>query len=429
MRKPNPTILILLFITSASLRAQEIDLRRSRLAEGMLKQYLQADPEKRPPLEKESYATILLTRESAAAVQKLLWEDHVRQIKQSRADEMKDKKIVDGKLEMPFAYTIFGDKPKTGRSLFISMHGGGGAPKALNDQQWENQKRLYKPAEGVYLAPRAPTNTWNLWHESHIDRMFDRLIEDLIVFEDVDPNHVYIMGYSAGGDGVYQLAPRMADRWAAASMMAGHPNDAQPLGLRNLPFAIHVGALDAAYNRNKVAAEWGKKLDELQKADPDGYIHLAKLHDGKAHWMDREDAEAVPWMAQYTRNVIPKKVAWKQASTTHDRFYWLAVPKDAAKAGDEIVASYDGQLITIETKDVEQVIVRLNDQMLDLDKPITVRFGSNDVFHASAPRTIAAISKTLSERGDPAAVFSAEVEVKLPIPPKPVPPKTPEKGK
>ena len=40
-----------------------------------------------------------------------------------------------------------------------------------------------------------------------------------IVFEDVDPNRVYLLGYSAGGDGVYQLAPRMADRFAAASMM------------------------------------------------------------------------------------------------------------------------------------------------------------------------------------------------------------------
>ena len=63
------------------------------------------------------------------------------------------------------------------------------------------------------------------------------------------------MGYSAGGDGVYQLAPRMADRLAVASMMAGHPNDASPLGLRNIGFAIHVGALDSGYNRNKVAAK------------------------------------------------------------------------------------------------------------------------------------------------------------------------------
>src|SRR4029079_9553156 len=94
------------------------------------------------------------------------------------------------------------------------------------------------------------------WHESHIDPLFTRLIEDMIVFEDVDPNRVYIMGYSACGDGVYQLAPRMADQLAAAAMMAGHPNEASPLGLRNIGFAIHVGALDDGVHPNKVAGTW-----------------------------------------------------------------------------------------------------------------------------------------------------------------------------
>jgi hypothetical protein len=325
------------------------------------------------------------------------------------------RKIFDGKLEMPFAYAVFGDKPVGGRSLFISMHGGGNAAKRVNDQQWENQKRLYKPAEGVYLAPRAPTNTWNLWHEPHVDRMFARLIEDLIVLEDVDPNRVYLMGYSAGGDGVYQLAPRMADRFAAASMMAGHPNDASPLGLRNLPFAIHVGANDGGYKRNAVAREWGVKLDELRKADPEGYVHVVKLHAGKGHWMDREDAEAVPWMTQFTRNPLPTKVVWKQGATTHDRFYWLAVPNGTAKVGAEVVASYDGQAVTIEkVTGVERLIVRLDDRMLDLDKPVSIVGAGRTLWRGVAPRTVGVLARTLAERGDPAGVFAAEVEVRVP---------------
>jgi hypothetical protein len=256
---------------------------------------------------------------------------------------MNKRRLKQSNLEMPFHYEIFGDKPATGRRLFISMHGGGGAPAALNDRQWENQKRLYRPDEGVYVAPRAPTNNWNLWHEPHIDRLFGQLIENMIVFEEVDPNRIYILGYSAGGDGVYQLAPRMADRWAAAAMMAGHPNDALPLGLRNVGFTIHVGGLDSGYKRNEVAAEWGQKLDELRQNDPDGYSHLVKIYPDKPHWMDREDAAALPWMAKLVRNPVPNRLIWKQDDVTHRRFYWLAVDKDQEKAGTEIIASFSGR--------------------------------------------------------------------------------------
>ena len=78
----------------------------------------------------------------------------------------------------------------------------------------------------------------------------------MIAKYNVNPNKIFLLGYSAGGDGVYQLAPRMADRFAAASMSAGHPNDASPLGLRNIGFSIHMGNNDSAYNRNLVAEEW-----------------------------------------------------------------------------------------------------------------------------------------------------------------------------
>jgi hypothetical protein len=354
-----------------------------------------------------------LSREQADAATKRLWDEHVKRLRDERAAEMKERVLSDGKLEMPFFYQRFGEPPKdrAGRSLFISMHGGGGAPKRVNDSQWENQKRLYKPAEGVYVAPRAPTDNWNLWHEAHMDRLFDRLIQDMVVFENVDPNRVYLMGYSAGGDGVYQLAPRMADRWAAAAMMAGHPNETSPLGLRNVPFAIHVGANDGGYKRDQVAAEWSKKLDALRAADPQGYVHLVKLHEGKGHWMDRQDAEALPWMAKYARDPYPRRIVWKQDDVTHKSFYWLALPDDQVKGGTEIVAQREGQRITITTKDVTRVIVRLNDRMLDLDKPVTVLWADREVFNGKLVRAEPILAKTLSERGDRDLMFDAEIEV------------------
>ena len=84
---------------------------------------------------------------------------HAEMIRKERAQEIADRKLVLGDLSMPFWMKTFGDAPKNGRSLWISMHGGGSAPKEVNDQQYENQKKLYQLEEGIYLVPRAPTDT------------------------------------------------------------------------------------------------------------------------------------------------------------------------------------------------------------------------------------------------------------------------------
>ncbi|MGO9923154.1 MAG: transglutaminase domain-containing protein [Isosphaeraceae bacterium] len=386
----------------------------SRAAVEALKRHLATERSKRPPLENERFAATPLVRADAALAEKLLWHDHVAHIRQSRAAEMAARELTDGDLKMPFYYAVFGEKPGTGRSLYLSLHGGGGAPQETNDQQWKNQQKLYRPQEGVYVAPRAPTNTWNLWHEAHIDRLLSRLIENLIVFEDVDPDRVYLMGYSAGGDGVYQLAPRMADRWAAAAMMAGHPNEASPLGLRNIAFTIHVGGLDSAYNRHQVAREWEQKLAELHKADPLGYLHSVKVYAEKGHWLDRQDAAAVPWMAKYTRNPLPARVVWQQDDVRHSRFYWLAVPSDGAKDRALVTADRKGQQFDVRASGVERLIIRLNDNMLDLDQPVIVNVEGKPLLTTRVSRKIAVLARTLDEYGDPRSVFADELTIDLP---------------
>jgi hypothetical protein len=383
-----------------------------------LRAWLGTPWDQRPALTNSSFAGVPLTRADAAAALGALWQDHAAWIRETRAAEMRAKVIeLDGQ-KMKFEMLSFTNAPATnGRSLFLSLHGGGGAPPAVNESQWRNQVQLargYRPSEGIYLAPRAPTDGWNLWHEGRIDTFFDRLIENLVVFSNVNPNRVYVFGYSAGGDGVYQLGPRMADRWAAAAMMAGHPNDASPVGLRNVPFAIQVGANDGAYKRNTVAAEWGKKLDDLQRADPSGYVHFTELHAGKSHWMDLEDRKAIPWMEKFTRVPLPDKVVWRQSGRTHARFYWLAVRKQEAKGGQEIIAQRAGQTVTLTGKNPPAVTVLLNDAMLDLDQPVVIRAGDQTLFSERVPRTLATLARRLSERGDTNLTFSAEVTVTLP---------------
>jgi len=352
-----------------------------------------------------------LTKTEAAAASDLVWDLWRTRETPARATEMKNNLITLGDKSMRLLTRVFGAVPADGRSLWISMHGGGGAPAQVNDQQWQNQIRLYQPPEGLYIAPRAPTNNWNLWHEGHIDDLFDRLIENCVLLAGVNPDKVYLMGYSAGGDGVYQLAPRMADRFAAAAMMAGHPNDASPLGLRNLPFAIFSGAEDAAYRRNKVAAEWAAKLDVLAQQDPGAYPHRLNIYPGLGHWMNGNDAEAVPWMAKLTRNPWPEKVVWCQSGRLHERFYWLALPAGTAKPGLTIRAGAAHNVITIDSPEVTRLTLRLHDRLVDLDQPLKVLLNGKTVFDGMVPRQADAILKSLQQRSDPHSAATALLDV------------------
>ena len=378
-----------------------------------LRSFLKADDSNVNKVADQPFAKLALTKKQAKQAEEILIDAWKQQLKKEREAELKGTVLKIGDQKMKFFKREFGEKPEAGWSLYISMHGGGKTTAQRNEQQWQNQKGLYKLEEGLYVVPRAPTNDWDMWHKAEIDQFYDRLITNLIINNDVNPNRVYILGYSAGGDGVYQLGPRLADRLAAAAMMAGHPGDAAAENLRNLPFTIHMGELDRPYNRNKKAANWKKKLTKFQEKDPEGYIHEVQIHKGKGHWMDRQDAVAIPWMSKFSRQRFPKKVVWKQDNVKQNRFYWLAVDELPAKR-PLIVAQRDGQKVSIEQAEVDSVSVLLNDQMLDLDQQVSVDWGGKLVQSKKAQRTIGQLVTSLLERGDPAMMFSARIDLVKP---------------
>jgi hypothetical protein len=78
--------------------------------------------------------------------------------------------------------------------------------------------------------------------------------------------------------------------------------------LADFPFTLHMGGNDAAFKRNDIARAWKKTLADLAAEDAGGYTHVVEIHEGKGHWMDREDASAVPWMAKFTRNLRPDRI-------------------------------------------------------------------------------------------------------------------------
>ena len=404
----------LLVVFSSACSTTHISKTQSQSAVDHLSTVLQEASVDWDTLSASALASVPLTKSDAEQAAHLLGEAYEKQLRMERQAEMDAQELKHGELTMRLFTKVYGDAPEGGRSLFISMHGGGNAPARVNDRQWENQKGLYEPEEGVYVAPRAPTDTWNLWHQDHIDWFFERLIQNMVVLHNVNPNRVYLMGYSAGGDGVYQLAPRMADYFGAAAMMAGHPNETSPLGLRNLPFALFMGGKDAAYNRNQVAADWKVKLEDLQSSDPGGYLHWVKIFPDHAHWMQKQDAAGVPWMHQHTRRQYPDRIVWKQDDVWHDRFYWLKMAGAVESDSPETVVSLADQTFHIEKVETPKLTILLNDDMLNLDEPIQVKKDGKVIYEGKALRTIQTLIETLLERGDSSYMFSSVIDLNFP---------------
>jgi predicted esterase len=338
-------------------------------------------------------------------------------LKKNRASsaeaEIAAKRIIVGEHSMKWLERTFGDAADGEHTLWITMHGGGQGSEAENDANWHGYYGRYEfPPGSINLAPRAPANTWDMWHVKWVDDLFDRLIADYVLQRGVNPNRVYLIGYSAGGDGVYQLAPRLSDRFAAAGMCAGHPNEITPDGLRNIPFFLYMGGADDAYHRNTVVVDFSRALDDLQAKDPGGYVHRLTVYPGLPHNMQGREAEMIPRMVPLLREAWPNRVVWKQDNDAiHSRLYWMERDPTRVHPSEVYAAHVEGQTITIETPASGELILRLADELLDLDKPVRVVTGGKTIFEGKVKRSFAAVEHSLGEREDPQTVCTAMLKV------------------
>jgi hypothetical protein len=368
---------------------------------------------------------------------------------------------------MRFSLEKRGVEPTDGYPLYIALHGGGNAPASLNDSQWEDMKSYYHASvnEGIYVATRGITNSWKLHSEDDSYPLYDKLIESVILFDHVNPNRIYILGFSAGGDGVYQITPRMADRFAAANMSAGHHNWIKFDNLHNTPFMIQVGENDGAYKRNTVAAENNLALNQLAVKYGSGYIHDTYIHYHGSHnsWRDNDasrrlqtvindpiawlngqratkqvNSNAIDWLNQYTRDPAPSKLVWDLSVDANHRtyqtgaamlavqgdaetklgvpntlFYWLDVSvAESYPEKGKIVAKIDRSSNSIYISKIENISkfrILLNPDLLDLTNEINVVVKGKLIQRVKVTESTATMKRTLFERSDKNRIYDAEI--------------------
>jgi len=261
-----------------------------------------------------------------------MWNSIKNELKNDKTREEEIKKCeikCRNNQTLRFYEKVVGKAGPSGYCLFVCLHGGGQGAASMNDSQWKQiipfEQNGFKQGT-IGVAARGITNTWNLHFVDESFPAITRLVEDYIIFKDVDPNKVYLMGFSAGGDGTYALSERIPFLFAACSPQAGHPNGISTINLCNLPTYLAAGEKDTAFKRNEICVDYYRQIIGHNGKYCGKYIAKVEVVKGSGHsfqcWKtprnsffngdknaSKSNDTAFTFMYSYTRNPNPTDIS------------------------------------------------------------------------------------------------------------------------
>jgi hypothetical protein len=316
-----------------------------------------------------------------------------------------------GKHLSPYTVKEIGRRPPGGWPLFIAMHGGGGVAKKVNDSQWKIMQGYYRDQKAVtgykYLALRAPNDVWNGFYDVYVPPLVTNLIRQFLLLGDVDPDKVFLMGYSHGGYGAFFIGPKIPDRFAAVHSSAAAPTDGavSPRTLRNTRFTYMVGEKDNAHGRRERCEKFNALVQKLKEQNKGDYPVVLELKKGFGHG-GLPDRDKIQEMYPFTRNPVPRRLTWELTDAVITDFFWLSVPKPGK--GQVIDATVRDNRVDITTHNVKRFHLHLDGRLVDFDKPMRITVDGKTRVLIVRPKFFA-LCQSLLERGDPQLAFGCRI--------------------
>jgi transglutaminase-like putative cysteine protease/pimeloyl-ACP methyl ester carboxylesterase len=355
-----------------------------------------------------------LLRNNEPATRRAAWEAFLAATNNgSLWPSFAEKKVRFGEHVSPYTVKTVGTRPPNGWGLFIAMHGGGGAPQELNDSQWKQMQHYYRdhPEAGgyIYLALRAPDNTWNGFYTGYAYPLVENLVRQFLLFGDVDPNKVFLMGYSHGGYGAFAIGPKMPDRFAAIHASAAALADGAVADtLRNTVFTCMVGGKDTAYGRIERCQEFKVEIQRLRGDRQDIFPVTVQIIADHPH-SGLPDRDSIAEMYPARRNPVPPELTWVLTDKVITDFFWLRVPQPTPGARFDVTCQ-NNTLTAATTTNLTTATILLDERLVDFAKPVTLVLNGKTTTHKLKP-SLRKLCETLVRRGDPELAFTAEISL------------------
>ncbi len=173
------------------------------------------------------------------------------------------RRIYEDKEEIEWKYTLFvpaeykGDRPYP---LLLYLHGYGArgidGARPTTDGLGPIIEDREKPFDMLVLFPQSETGSWEA--DSADGQRAMAILEEVARDYAVDQQRIYLTGTSRGGFGVWSLAARYPDRWAAIVPICGGGDPDSAKTIKHIPCWCFHGAcdnvIDVEQSRRMIAA-------------------------------------------------------------------------------------------------------------------------------------------------------------------------------
>ena len=317
----------------------------------------------------------------------------------------------DGTIQPYHVYVPTSHDPARPAPLVVFLHGY--VPSITINEPWlpyPDDIRMAERLGLLFLIPYGRRNS-DFVAAGEVDVL--EAMKAAQAFYNVDPDRIYLMGVSMGGYGAWNIGLRYPHLFAALGPVSGHtdmarwlhrPRDAMPFWKRwhyewdnpidlaenacGLPLHLMHGGRDLLIPPDQ-SDEMVRRLRVLSY--PIDYTKVP----GEGHyvyWGPKVYDTTMKWFVQHRRVQWPKRIVYKTYSLRYDTAHWATIEQFlqwGEPAFIEARAEPENRII-VRTKNVAALTLRLSEELVDLDAPITVVQGQREAFGGRVPasRTI-----------------------------------------
>lgn len=248
-------------------------------------------------------------------------------------------------------------------------------------KSWPLLVVLHGLADGPIIVPSigsmvqiGPFGRGDLWYRDLGEKDVFECIELAKQIFNIDPDRIYLCGFSMGGTGTFELGLKYPDVWAACVPVCGNIGNLDMVANAiNLPFWVNTGSEDKV-----VPAKYSKIAYE--RAVELGFEHWKYTeYDGMRHSFCIDWDKTEKWLLGQKRIKKPSNISFTCENPS--RAYWAEILEKLNHNGTaKVDVKIISQKIFINTSNIADYTLYLKDAPIKLSREVTIFENSQKIF-------------------------------------------------